>query len=130
MTTSTALLFLAVLLIGHTLADFTPLQSRGMLQAKARASFNGIVPHGLVHGLMVGVITLLFGFGYVLALVLLSIELFIHTFTDWAKAQLSVRYQSFADPTTQWYWTLLGIDQLCHTLTKVLIVCIVYSYQA
>lgn len=57
---------------------------------------------------------------WVIALLLGLMDGFIHYVIDWSKMNLN-RYMDWHPMTTEWFWHLLGLDQLCHYMTYLLV---------
>lgn len=122
MDVTTTLWMLVVMIVMHTIADYTPLQNKDMFKAKAEGNFWGVVPHGMWHATFVGMTVLFFGFGLEAALIAALIELVIHTLMDWTKGMIPLKYERFCDMSNWRFWTLFGVDQAVHVLTKIFIV--------
>ncbi len=120
MTAEGAALMLA-LLAGHFLGDFTPLLTERMREAKANGGpFGPIALHGAVHGLLT-----LAAAGAILRppavplLLAAGAVLVTHFTIDAARARLGLRFEDLRDPTSQLFWTALGLDQLAHAAVLV-----------
>ena len=110
MTVLSAITFLA---IKHFICDF-PLQATPwMYQNKGTYGHPGGVAHAVVHGI---------GTYFALGLVWVAIfDVAIHYHIDWAKMNLNARYELKPD-NSEWFWILLGFDQLLHMLTYIMFV--------
>ena len=118
----TGLLILLVLFVFHTLADFTFLQTPKMLKAKTDVSIWGILPHGAVHAVFVGLIIWVFGFTPEVALMAALIELVVHTAMDFTKGYVPKKFDVFKDMADWKFWAWFGFDQFVHIVTKLGIV--------
>lgn len=121
--TAHAVLFLLLLLsIKHFWIDF-PLQ--GPYQWMNKGTY--MHPGGLLHSGLHGAVTFLILLPFVhwsqwqLAAVLSIAEYVAHYHIDWAKMNLNKKMGWGANTHPQ-FWTLLGVDQLLHTLTYLWIV--------
>ena len=119
--TDQAALLLIVLFVGHFLADFTPLATARMLEAKLTGSPMGpIALHALVHAVLVGLAVAAIARPIpMLILAAVTIEFWTHLGLDWVKGKMSVRRPALGDPDQPIFWTALGIDQLAHALVLV-----------
>lgn len=113
------------LFIKHFICDF-PLQMFPWLY-KNKGSYlhpGGIVHAGL-HGIgtalvlapFIGTSAITFGF----------IDMLVHYHIDWAKMNLSKRYDLNPN-NSEWFWVLLGFDQLLHHLTYFAIIYCAFKY--
>lgn len=95
----------------HFLCDF-PFQTEYMLENKGTYGHPGGIFHAGIHALGTFAICLLFSLPYGwIALV----DGILHYHTDWAKANLTTWYG--VTPNDKLFWNLLGLDQLLHMLT-------------
>lgn len=53
-----------------------------------------------------------------LAIAASCIDFIIHYHTDWAKVNIC-KYYNLKPDNSEWYWHLLGLDQLIHCLTYI-----------
>lgn len=112
------------LFIKHFICDF-PLQANAWIYSN-----KGSYGHagGLVHSALHGIGTLIVlsfwlgGGAWVFALV----DFIVHYHIDWAKVNLSKKFNLRAD-NSEWFWILLGFDQLLHHLTYFAMVAIAFS---
>ena len=113
-----AAILLAVLLVGHFLADFTPLATARMQEAKANGGpLRLIAAHAALHAMFTGVAVALVVSPEpsVLALVV-ALQFVTHWGLDAFRARLGVGVPALSDPGKNAYWTALGLDQLAHGL--------------
>lgn len=113
-----ALWLMAALLIKHFALDF-PLQTKNMLAEKGEYLAIGGVNHAFAHGVGTALVFMLFGMS-ALAGTLAVLDILIHYHVDYLKMKIN----SKAGLTTQdtRFWNLLGLDQLAHHMTYVLLV--------
>jgi hypothetical protein len=112
---------LTLLFIKHFIVDFL-LQNPYQWQNKGTYGH----PGGLLHAGLHGVATLLilvFFTEIELALFLAMTDAIIHYHIDWAKMNLNKKFGY--TPADEKFWWLLGLDQLLHSLTYILIVSII-----
>lgn len=109
------------LFIKHFVCDF-PLQANPwMYRNKGTYGHLGGIIHALIHG--VGTfIVLSFWLGLGAWLYAIA-DAVIHYHIDWAKMNTSKRFNLTAD-NSEWFWILLGFDQLLHHITYFVIVAI------
>jgi len=108
-------LILALLFIKHFLADFC-WQSDRMLKDKGHFGRLGGLQHAGLHGALSYVI--LMHFLTLQASVMLAVfDAVVHYFVDMAHRRLTVRWSTDADAF--WFW--IGVDQLIHAITYLLI---------
>lgn len=112
---------LAGLLVAHFLADFTPLATSSMHEAKARGGPPGpILRHALVHGVLAALaLAALAGTSWSVLLAAAGAVLLTHFVLDFVRARLSRRFRALGDPADQAFWVALGADQLAHALVLV-----------
>lgn len=116
---NTAFLPLLCLFIKHFVCDF-PLQSNPwMYRNKGTYGHLGGITHAAVHG--VGTALVLVPFIGRAALMYALIDMVVHYHIDWAKMNLTRRHDLQPD-NSEWFWILLGLDQLLHHLTYFLLV--------
>ncbi|MBO6853500.1 MAG: DUF3307 domain-containing protein [Marivivens sp.] len=108
------LVLVLAFLIKHFIADFV-LQTAWMVRTKGRYGHIGGLIHTGIHLVCSGLILAYFGFGFLIAALLLLGEGIIHYHVDWAKDQITSRRGY--DPSSHMFWILTGLDQLIHYLT-------------
>lgn len=103
------------LTIKHFICDF-PLQAfPWMYRNKGTYGHPGGLVHAGIHGVATFVV-LAFFVGWMTALTLASLDAFLHYHIDWAKVRIGAKYGLRPD-NSEWFWMLLGADQLLHMLT-------------
>jgi hypothetical protein len=119
------LTLLTLLQLKHFIIDF-PMQGPFQYLNKGTYGHPGGLLHALNHG--IGTLLALCGlslFGVHVALVtvvwLFLFDMVIHYHIDWAKMSLNKKL-GWGPTTHEEFWWLLGLDQLLHQLTYLLIV--------
>lgn len=113
------------LFIKHFICDF-PLQMFPWLyNNKGRYLHPGGIVHAGLHG--IGTALVLSPFIGVAALTYGLIDMLVHYHIDWAKMNLSNKYELKPD-NSEWFWLLLGFDQLLHHLTYFAIIYHAFKY--
>ena len=120
---NTAFLPLFWLFVKHFICDF-PLQAfPWMYRNKGTYLHLGGIAHAGIHG--AGTLIVLAPFigtlTVVLAIVLAIIDMLVHYHIDWAKMNISKRYD-LQPNNSERFWILLGFDQLLHHLTYFVII--------
>jgi hypothetical protein len=108
------------LFIKHFICDFPLQMFPWMYQNKGRYLHLGGIVHSGLHGIGTFVV-LLFFIDSGEALLFASIDLLLHYHIDWAKMNLSHHYD-LKPNNSEWFWVLLGFDQLLHHLTYFMII--------
>jgi hypothetical protein len=112
------------LFIKHFVCDF-PLQAFPWIyRNKGRYLHPGGLTHAGLHG--IGTYLALCTYLNVGALSYALIDAAVHYHIDWAKMNLNKKHDLKPD-NSEWFWILLGIDQLLHHLTYFII--IYYAFQ-
>lgn len=112
---------LLLLFIKHFVCDF-PLQVPYMYLNKGTYGHRGGIDHALVHGLGTWGILVPFGFtGFFLGL----FDAVIHYHIDWTKMNIN-SYFDLKPDNSEYFWWLLGADQLAHALTYFFLVWILF----
>jgi hypothetical protein len=117
---SNELSLLLVLFIKHFVVDF-------LLQRPYQYLNKGVYGHpgGLLHAGLHGTATMLslgaFGYDVELVMILGLLDTVLHYHIDWAKVNIN-RHYGWTATTHEQYWWLLGLDQLLHTATYILII--------
>lgn len=106
-------------LLKHFFLDFI-FQFPYHYQNKGKYGHPGGISHALLHSTGTLIIVMIFFIpvsGLLLALILYG-EFVIHYHVDWAKVNISKKL-GWGPNTSDYYWWLLGLDQLLHYLTYV-----------
>jgi hypothetical protein len=112
-------LLFALFGLKHFIIDF-PLQKEYQWKNKGTYGHPGGILHAGLHGL--GTLLVL-GWCTVLpfAVIMALFDAVVHYHIDWAKMNLNAK-KGWGPLTHEQFWTLLGVDQLLHWLTYVLII--------
>ena len=105
---------LLLLFIKHFICDF-PLQKYAWLyRNKGTYLHPGGLVHAGIHGIASWLIFVYLGIqnAYIYALA----DFLVHYHVDWAKMNLNAKLDLKPD-NSEWFWILLGFDQLLHHLT-------------
>ena len=114
-------LLLTALLVCHYLADFC-LTMPMMIRAKADGKHPWpIALHAAIHAILMAMCILIYGTGWSLLLVSLTVEFISHFAIDVSKARISNIFSHLSDNRHKPYWVLYGLDQLLHQMVIVLI---------
>lgn len=118
---------LVLLFVAHFLGDFTPLVTQAMLKAKAAgAPLGPFVRHAAIHGCLVALaVSAVARPDLGLLALAAGLEFGGHLSIDWIRAQAGQKWPAQANPSTQTYWTALGLDQLAHALVLIAIAALV-----
>lgn len=116
---------LFLLFIKHFVCDFPLQTSPWMYRNKGIYLHMGGIAHALVHGLGTWLV-LVFFIGQQ-ALLYALIDMIVHYHIDWAKLNINKHYDLRAD-NSNWFWILLGFDQLAHHITYFMIVYYAFGY--
>jgi Protein of unknown function (DUF3307) len=129
---NTAFLPLLCLFIKHFICDF-PLQAFPWIYRNKGTYLHwGGLLHAALHGLGTFIVFFVMPRNSVsgnsdihLMLILAMIDCVMHYHIDWFKMNLGKRYHLKPD-NSEWFWILLGFDQLLHHLTYFAIVYFYY----
>lgn len=117
-----ALLAVALLLTKHAIADFI-LQTPWQYLNKGRYGHPGGLLHSLTHVVMTPIVYLVLAPATLMLAAWLAIgEFVMHYHIDWAKEQFVARNHWTTEGRA--FWWALGIDQLLHGLSYLIIVLI------
>jgi len=105
----TAILFLFI--IKHFICDFI-LQPPYMYLNKGKFAHPGGMAHATVHGTATAIIC----YAYPTFLTAALIDGVVHYFIDWGKVNIAKR-MGWKPDNSEYYWYLLGLDQMLHYLT-------------
>lgn len=118
------LLFLLLIGIKHFIIDF-PLQGPYQWKNKGTYGHLGGVLHAFLH--LTGTFLVVWYFtSFQMALGLAFLDGIIHYHIDWLKMSLNSRLGW--TPNDPQFWWLLGLDQLAHYLTYVLIIYFILNF--
>lgn len=119
MTENLIWLFLAFM-VKHFVCDF-PLQVRYQYMNKGTYGHPGGIVHAGIH--VIGTFLILLPFGVSLATAAFwgFVDGVLHYHVDWAKVQINKKY-GLMPMNSEYYWWLLGADQLVHQLGYIWII--------
>ncbi|GAB4232488.1 MAG: hypothetical protein Kow0032_15220 [Methyloligellaceae bacterium] len=113
----TILLIFTVFAVKHAIADFF-LQTPYQYLNKGRYGHPGGLLHAGIHAVLSAPVFLVLAPATLLAgLSLLLAEFVIHYHIDWLKEKANRRHAW--QPDSAWFWRALGLDQLAHSLTYI-----------
>jgi hypothetical protein len=117
---------LFLLFIKHFICDF-PLQANPWLyRNKGTYMHPGGIAHAGIHAL--GTLLVLAPFIGSLSMVYAIIDMLVHYHIDWAKMNISKRYD-LQPNNSERFWILLGFDQLLHHITYFIIIYFAFNLQ-
>lgn len=96
-----------------------------MYRNKGTYAHRGGLTHSAIHG--IGTFTVLAFWLGAEAWIFALIDFIIHYHIDWAKMNISKKFDFKAD-NSEWFWIFLGFDQLLHHLTYFAMVAIAFRY--
>lgn len=105
-------------MVKHFIMDY-PFQLKYMLEQKGFYLKDGGVHHAFCHGMGTMFVFYFMGFESV-APTLGIIDILIHYHVDYLKAKSNKWFA--LGPSNKGFWTAMGLDQLAHQLTYVLLV--------
>jgi hypothetical protein len=108
------MIYLTLLFIKHYYVDFV-LQTEEMVKGKGIYMNLSGLHHSVQHALFTMILTMIFIPDVAIAAVFAFFDFFVHYHTDWVKMRFGTR-----DVTTPAFWNQLGLDQLSHSLTYVI----------
>ncbi len=111
------LILFTLLSIKHFFADFV-FQYDYMVQEKGYYGKIGGIHHSLIHGL--GTWLIFWTFAYPLAFWVAVVDFLAHYHIDWAKMKIG-RTKGYT-PQDRAFWFWIGLDQLAHYLTYVVLI--------
>lgn len=92
-----------------------------MYRNKGTYGHPGGVLHALVHYLGTFLVAFLYSDDLVTIKAMAAIDFFAHYHIDWAKMNIG-RHFNLKPDNSEWFWILLGLDQLLHMLTYIWII--------
>jgi hypothetical protein len=113
-----ALWLMTGLLVKHFIGDY-PFQLKYMLEEKGYYLRAGGIHHATAHGLGTAFVFTIFDFKEV-AGAMMVLDLLIHYHVDYLKSRINDWAE--LSPNKDRFWHLMGLDQLAHQLTYVLLV--------
>lgn len=119
------LIAMVILLLKHTVADFF-LQTGFQHRNKGRYGHPGGILHAVIHVLLSLPVFLLLPVDLDLMATILLAEFLVHYHIDWTKERVTKGFGW--TPTQAAFWHALGVDQLLHGLTYVIMVAVLMSH--
>lgn len=116
------------LFIKHFICDFPLQMFPWIYQNKGRYLHPAGIVHAGIHGIGT-LIVLSFFIDIKTSITLAIIDILLHYHIDWAKMNLS-RHYDLKPNNSEWFWVLLGLDQLLHHLTYFVIIYYAFKYNA
>jgi hypothetical protein len=117
---------LFLLFIKHFICDF-PLQANPWLyRNKGTYMHPGGIAHAGIHAL--GTLLVLAPFIGSLSMLYAALDMLVHYHIDWAKMNISKRYD-LQPNNSERFWILLGFDQLLHHITYFIIIYFAFNLQ-
>lgn len=104
------------LFIKHFICDF-PLQAFPF-QYKNKGTYGhrGGLLHAAIHLYGTVIVLMCFGVAFSTATYLGLLDYFLHYHIDWAKVNITKRF-NLTPLNSEWFWILMGFDQLLHAFT-------------
>jgi hypothetical protein len=118
---NTILILFFMFMMKHFIVDFL-LQFRYQWSNKGTYGHPGGLLHAGLHGIGTALCLLMFSWEDILFLALL--DALFHYHIDWAKMNLNAR-MGWTATTSEYFWWLLGLDQLLHMMTYIAIIALV-----
>lgn len=107
--------------IKHFICDF-PLQAHPwMYRNKGTYGHPGGIVHALIHFIGTFILLLCFNVSILFTFALSTFDFICHYHIDYAKLKIG-SYYKLGPMTSEWFWILLGVDQLLHYLTYFIII--------
>lgn len=119
MSNLTVLCIIGALFTKHFFCDFL-LQVPYHYLNKGTYGHPGGISHALIHALGTSTALFLFVNDLQLLALLCLFDLLIHYHIDWAKMKIN-KIAGWTATTSEYFWWLLGLDQLLHALTYIFI---------
>jgi hypothetical protein len=113
---------LSALFIKHWLADFAYQTSNELKYKGVYGHLTGL-NHSIKHGIATTFIFAICSWPLGIALLLGSVDTMLHYHIDWAKSNFGNK-----DPAQQSFWVHLGLDQLMHAFTYLLLVYMSFQF--
>ena len=114
--------------IAHYLGDYTHLSTDYMLKAKQEVNVYGIGLHALVHGVLFGLIALVYSQSLITGLIVFILQSILHWDIDTLKSLTNADFPVTKDSTKRPYWYIFGLDQLAHQLVILIMIGITLNW--
>ena len=112
-----------ILIVKHFVCDY-PLQSRWQLVNKGTYGHPGGIVHSGIHAIATAIAFFVMTPTFVVGIAIMVGEFLVHYHIDWTKENVIKRMGWTA--TDSKFWLALGLDQLAHHLTYVVIAAVLY----
>jgi len=120
-------LTLLVLFLCHTLADYTPLSTAWMLNAKRFGKpLLPILAHAAVHTLLMGIALILLGCEPYKIGCCMFLQLATHFGIDVLKGRINGWFPTVQNPANKIHWAVFGFDQYLHAVVIITMVYILF----
>lgn len=116
---------LILLAIKHFIVDFL-LQGPFQYLNKGKYGHPGGLLHSCLHGIATFAILIIF-FHWQIAITLSMLDGVTHYHIDWAKVNMNQKF-GWTATTSEYFWWLVGFDQLLHLLTYIGIIYLAQTY--
>lgn len=116
------------LFIKHFICDFPLQMFPWIYQNKGRYFHPAGIAHAGIHGIGTFIV-LIFFIDINISILFATLDMLLHYHIDWAKMNLS-RLYDLKPNNSEWFWVLLGLDQLLHHLTYFVIIYYAFKYTA
>lgn len=111
----------------HFLADFTPLSTPYMLNAKRFGRpLYPIFLHALTHAFLMGIAILIGTLNPDLAIQMGLFQLATHFLIDFWKGRMNETFVSCQNPANKQHWMLFGFDQFLHAVVILAMITLIY----
>ncbi|HMT01948.1 MAG TPA: DUF3307 domain-containing protein [Burkholderiales bacterium] len=112
---------LIILFFCHFLADFTPLSTQKMLNAKALGTpLMPIWEHASVHSSLMMIPLYIFTKDIWFTFYLMGFQALTHFMIDVWKGKMNLRFPICRDNTNKAHWILFGFDQFLHAVVIII----------
>jgi hypothetical protein len=116
MTSTLVVLLFGAFFLKHFICDF-PLQPAYQYKNKGTYGHLGGIVHAGIHAIGTFIVLLAFiPFGHGTIAIMALIDGLVHYHIDWAKMNVN-SYCKLTPTNSEFFWHLLGLDQLLHYLT-------------
>lgn len=115
MTNQELLILITLFIVKHFIVDFV-CQTKWQYSNKHILGHPGGIFHAWLHAMITIMILDHFKLDPMIIFPIGTAEWIIHYIIDYAKMNIGIRYNLKPD-NSEWFWYLLGIDQLLHYLT-------------
>ena len=107
---------LIAFIIKHFICDFPLQRWEYMYKNKGTYFHAGGLLHAGIHGIITFIIILYTQHVIIVSLFFSLLDFLIHYHVDWAKIKICKKF-NLKPENSEWYWHVLGFDQMLHYLT-------------